>query len=407
MNLKITGAGRTDTGKKRSNNEDAFLVDDALGLYVVCDGVGGKQSGEVASRRAVDAMREAVAAERATLAALEADPSEGARAQVLALVERAVQRACAEVHRGRQLEKAYAGMSSTLDCVLRVGRRLAIGHVGDGRVYLVRGGSTYRLTEDHTITAEQVKAGLMTEAQAAESTMRGVLTRSLGSQAAVQVDRLVLDVVPGDLLVICSDGLHGTMRDDQLAAYAAANAPFDLPPRLIEHANGAGGPDNVTVVSIACLAPAIDTQSMAARARIEAIQATPLLKTLSYKEQVAVLSIATSHHFQAGQTVVREGEADREMFVVVRGRLAVSKGGARLAELGPGGIVGEMALVDYAPRSATVTALEGAELLGFSQETMIGLMRSDPSLGMKVLWSMIQGVSAKLRLSSEGLVGSR
>lgn len=406
MESKVTGAGKSDQGRRRANNEDAYLADDGLGIYVVCDGVGGKASGEHASRRGVEAMREAVQAERATIAALERDPSDGARAQVLALMERLVQRACAAVHREAKVDPGHGG-STTLDCVLRLGRRVAIGHVGDGRVYLVRGGATYRLTEDHTILAEQLKAGLMTEEQAAQSTMKGVLTRSLGSHASVQVDRLVLDVAPGDLLILCTDGLHGYLRDDQLAAMVAGRAAYDVPPTLVQFANEQGGKDNVTVVAVACLAGAIDSQTVLARARLDALQATPLMKTLSYKEQVAVLSIASSLSAQPGQVVVREGEAGREMFVVVRGRVAVSKAGARVAELGPGGLIGEMALVDYAPRSATVTALEGSDLLAFSPEAMIGLMRSDPALGMKVLWSMLQGVSAKLRASTEGLAGPR
>jgi serine/threonine protein phosphatase PrpC len=406
MDIKLTGAGRTDQGKRRTNNEDAFLADDAVGLYAVCDGVGGKSSGEHASRRGVEALRAAVLAERQAIAALERDPTDRAPAHISALMERLVQRACAAVHHETKVDPRHGG-STTLDCVLRVGRRVGIGHVGDGRVYLIRGGQTYRMTEDHTILAEQIKAGLMTEEQASQSTMKGVLTRSLGSHASVQVDRLVLDVVPGDQLILCTDGLHGYLRDEQLAPLIAGRAPYDVPPALVQYANDQGGKDNVTVVTVACLSGVIDSQTMLARARLEALQATPLMKTLAYKEQVAVLSIATSVAARPGQIVVREGEAGREMFVVVRGRVAVSKAGARVAEVGPGGLVGEMALVDYGPRSATVTALEEADLLAFTPEAMIGLMRSDPSLGMKILWSMLQGVSAKLRASTEGLAGPR
>jgi serine/threonine protein phosphatase PrpC len=405
-NLPLVSGARSDAGRRRSNNEDACFADDALGLYVVCDGVGGNASGEVASSAAVAALRSFVVAEQPAIAALATSsnqPDERLNARLMELVERAVQRACAEVHRRRAESAAHAGMSTTLDCVLRVGSKLVIGHVGDGRIYLLRSGVLYRLTEDHTIIAEQLRAGLMTEAQAAESTMKGVLTRSLGSHASVQVDRLVLEAATGDVLLLCSDGLHGLVRDDHIAELVRGNAPLDLPRVLVDQANAAGGTDNVSVVAICVVAPTIDRRSVLARARIEAIGQTPLLASLSYKERVAMLAIATSHRVEAGEVVMREGEVGSDMFVVVRGRLAVSKAGAHIADLGPGGLVGEMAMVDAAPRSATVVAVETTDLISFSHAAMTTLMRAEPALGNKLLWSIIASMSGKLRSSSESL----
>jgi len=213
----------------------------------------------------------------------------------------------------------------------------------------------------------------------------------------------VIDLAADDALILCTDGLHDYLHDEQLAAFVSeqASGPTeDILDRLVRHANTAGGHDNIAVVVVRCGSTSADADSLGARARVEAVRAAPLLQALSYREQLQLVSVATRRHVAAGEHVVREGELDREMFVVVSGRLLVTKRGARIAELVAGGLVGEMAVVDYGPRSATVTALEASDVLVFSQDAMIGLMRRDTTLGMKLLWSMIQGLSAKLRAST-------
>src|SRR5262249_31107643 len=144
------------------------------------------------------------------------------------------------------------GMGTTLVCLALGGSKGIIGHVGDSRVYLVRNGQCHRLTEDHTLVAAQLKAGTITKDQAASSQYRNVITRAVGIQESVQVDTLIVDLLPGDTFLLCSDGLHGYLADEEVVPLVADSAPSELPQRFIDIANERGGKDNITalVVSI-------------------------------------------------------------------------------------------------------------------------------------------------------------
>ncbi len=403
MGFSLSVAASTDVGRKRSLNEDRYLCDPPLGLYVVADGIGGKRGGEEAARLATDILREHLRTHEAELAHLVRDPSAEARAQACRAIEEAVQATCAAVHQRNVTEGKRMG--TTLTCVVQRGAFAVLGHVGDSRIYLVRQGAVHRLTEDHTITAMQVRAGAMTREEAEASRYRGVLTRSIGSHESVQVDTLALELSNDDALVLCTDGLHMYLRDDELPALL--DAPTDPSRALVELANTAGGADNVTAIVLRARATTFDERSTMARQRIDAVRHVPLLAHLSYKEQASVMSVAVSRSFATGELVVREGEAGSDMFIVVSGRVSVERHRIPFAELGPGGHFGEMALVEYAERSATVRALEETEALVVTQDAMGKLMRADPVVGVKVLWALVQAMSARLRSSNAELVDWR
>src|SRR5207244_657772 len=163
----IRSWARTDVGRKRSHNEDAYLVDESLGLYAVADGMGGHAAGEVASTLAVQSLRDALAGEKAVLDAFARTPSIEARESVAQAMERAVQKACADVYALSLGDPSKRGMGTTLVALLACGRSAVIAHVGDSRAYLFRKDRVHQLTEDHTIVQEQLKRGLITKADAA------------------------------------------------------------------------------------------------------------------------------------------------------------------------------------------------------------------------------------------------
>lgn len=402
--LDLVAFGGTDVGKKRKNNEDSYAVDADRGVYIVADGMGGHSSGEDASRFAVSMTREHLHANVYAIDAYRQNPNEQTRQQLLQVVEKAIQGACARVYQIGQAEPGKRGMGTTLDLVVRVGSQVVIGHVGDSRVYVVRNGQSYRLTEDHTLVAQQVKAGVMTPAEAEQSTMKGILTRAVGTHASVQVDTLLLDLMAGDLLLLCTDGLHKYLQDHEIPARLREPSQAQVQ-ALIDHALASGGSDNVTAVVLGVVAPQAAAQAAEAKAettkagsRIDAIRALPLFQHLSYKEQVAVLSVASNRTYQVGQDIVREAEQGHEMFVVVEGRVAVHRGNIKIAELAAGGHFGEMALVDDAPRSASVRALAPTDCLVLSRDALSNLMRLDPVLAVKVLWSFVEVLSGRLRV---------
>lgn len=224
-----------------------MLYDDELGLYIVCDGVGGNAKGEVASAESVELVHSWVRRWRKTLNAFVAEPSAENSGLVRRLLESAVQSACYMVFGMGQLDPRQKGMSSTLSSLLVSGGTAFIAQVGDSRVYLCRDGKTAQLTEDHTLVNFRLKLGLITAEEAANSPGKNVITRAVGHQDYVEVDTIDLEVNPGDRFVLCSDGLHGYLADGEIDGLLTGDRD-SVTERLVDLANDRGGRDNVTVV---------------------------------------------------------------------------------------------------------------------------------------------------------------
>lgn len=407
--ITIEAHGQTDVGRKRQHNEDAWLVDKGLGLFIVADGMGGHAAGEVASARAVEVVRQHVTGSKQILKDLAKEPNQTHRAAAATMVEVAVQRACADIFKMASADSAKRGMGTTFVCLVVSGNKGVIGHVGDSRVYLIRNGQCHRLTEDHTLIAAQLKAGTITKDQAATSAYRNVITRAVGIQESVQVDTLLVDMVPGDIFLLCSDGLHGYMADDEVVPVVQANSLDQQPARFIQLANERGGKDNITavVVQVAGDDATAAEEVVEAQSRMEALKKIPLFRHLTYKEQTAVLSVASTRTFPAGREIVTEGQPGEELFVVIRGRVAIEKGGVEIAELRAGGHFGEMGLIDNAPRSATVRAIEPTRVMVIARPDLMHLMKKESILAVKLLWSFVQVLSDRLRETNSELSEAR
>jgi PPM family protein phosphatase len=245
-------SAKSDTGLKRSHNEDCFVADPLLGLYVVCDGMGGGNAGEVASSLAAEAIRAHLsdAAQRSDLPLIgPCDPTASATANRLASAVRSANRV---VHRESWSNPAYAGMGTTVVAALFSEEVLAIAHVGDSRLYLIRNGSIQALTTDHSWVAEQVLKGLLTEEEAARSSRRNVVTKALGVNSHVDVELTEIPVKSGDRLLLCSDGLTRGVHPNEILGILSGSEDFSsMSDRLIVLANQAGGDDNTTVIVVA------------------------------------------------------------------------------------------------------------------------------------------------------------
>lgn len=403
MQMNLTAYGLTDPGRKRKNNEDALLIDKDLGLYIVADGMGGQAAGEVASLRTTQIIRDHVKAGIDTVRKLASDPSPENRVACEALIERAIHAACAEVFKMGESDPKLKGMGTTVDCLVVAGERAVIGHVGDSRVYLVRDGKAHRLTEDHTLVAAQVKSGALTKEQAARSPLRNVLTRAVGNQESVQVDTLLVDFIPGDRLLLCSDGLHGYIAEDE--EVAALLGPLEIlsamPQKLVNIANDRGGKDNITALIIEV--PHGAGAESEAGVKLDVLKKIPLFQHFSYKEQTAVVAIAESHSFAAGTNIVVEGDPGGDLFIVLRGKVAVMKGEVEISSLVAGSHFGEMGLVEDAKRSATVRAVLPTRVLIVRKADIMNLMRKESVLAVKLLWSFVQVLSQRLRAANTEL----
>ena len=244
------GVGMTDIGRRRMSNEDAYLLDNALGLYVVADGMGGHAAGEVASQEAVETVMGMVRRGHDAVTRFEKEgPTEANVRAVQRLLESAVQAATYMVFAIAENDPDQKGMGTTVSAMLVMEEYAVVAQVGDSRIYLVREGGVYQLTEDHTLVAWQVKQGIISEAEAALSPHKNVITRAVGSRDYVQVDTQCIEVGPGDRFLLCSDGLHGYVQDEEIPPILVLE-PEVAAARLIDIANARGGRDNITAIVV-------------------------------------------------------------------------------------------------------------------------------------------------------------
>lgn len=247
--MSLRAAGRTDTGREREHNEDAFYCGATSGLFIVADGMGGQLAGEIASAMAVDVLRDDIehsATDEAFIGGFDQRYSPTAN-RLAAGVRRANQ----AIHTAGLSKPEWRNMGSTLVAAQLYDQRLALAHVGDSRAYLLRDGTLSQLTADHSLVAEQQRRGLISKAEAERSPMKNIITRALGEGPQVEVDLAELDLIPGDRLLLCSDGLTNMVEDSVIRAIISAeDDPEKACDTLIDQANAGGGRDNITVVLV-------------------------------------------------------------------------------------------------------------------------------------------------------------
>ncbi|MCA9533493.1 MAG: Stp1/IreP family PP2C-type Ser/Thr phosphatase [Myxococcales bacterium] len=398
----------TDVGKVRDHNEDSFLVDRKLNLFVVCDGMGGHAAGEVASSIAARVVRETLAEEQDLLLSYE-QGNETSRESILELMEKASQRACSSVHQEGQRDESKRGMGTTLVALSIVGNRGFICHVGDSRIYLYRQGAVHQLTEDHSLINELLKRGRLTREQIGKMNYKNAVTRAVGVYESVDADVFDFDVLPGDRFLLCSDGLHDYLEESVLARMFDEIPEDELAQRLIQLANDGGGKDNITalVVRVPEDTSGVDKLAREVNLKLEMLHKMPLFRFVTYQELVRVVNITDVKTFKAGETVVTEGDEGEEMFLVLSGRVRIHTGETLIAHLGPGQHLGEMSLIDKAPRSASVTAEEDSRLLIIGRRGFFDLVRKNHDIAVKLLWSFLGVLNQRLRTTSRELGETR
>lgn len=244
--MDTSGYGVTDVGRRRGNNEDCFLIDDTIGLYVVCDGIGGHSGGEIASEEAAEALHAFLCENEVELRTFR-DVS--ALRDVQDLLVRGIKHASRVVHDLGESSGLYK-MGTTMTALLTIGDRGVIASVGDSRAYHCRKKRAKLLTKDHTLANEMLIAGVWTPEEAHDSPFRHSLTRSIGTDDEVEVDTLVTYLVPGDIFLLCTDGLSQYFEtESDLGAFMFHEPPL-IPSQLVDFAIECGGSDNVTALVV-------------------------------------------------------------------------------------------------------------------------------------------------------------
>jgi hypothetical protein len=238
---------------------------------------------------------------------------------------------------------------------------------------------------------------------------KNAVTRAVGVYASVEVDTFDFDILPGDRFLLCSDGMYMYLDEAELPRLLARGDVENVPARLIDQANEGGGHDNITTVVIR-VGEAQETESDERAAelalKIEVLKGMQLFRYLSYKELVRVMNVTETRDYEPGEDIIREAEPGEAMFVVLSGRVRMHKGGVTVAELDRGQHFGEMALIDRTVRSLTASAIEPSRLIEIRRKEFYSIIKKEPTLSVKLLWSFVQVLAERLRKTTADLSGA-
>ena len=406
-------AAQTNVGKQRDHNEDNFLVDKKLRLYVVCDGMGGHAAGEVASAVAVRTLSEEIRRSQDLLDDYVKGSTGGSRVSkrdITNMLGFAVNCASRKIHAEAAQDEKKRGMGTTLVAVLFLGNQAFIIHVGDSRIYLMRNGSLEQLTEDHNVYNEFIKKKKIDLGNAAKLAPKQAITRAVGVYEHCEPETLVIDVAAGDRFLLCTDGLSGYFdapegSPEELAQKLAAPDPDSVVVDLVDTANNRGGKDNITAVLVALEAMEADDEERLSQLETQksVLASTPLFSALNARELRQVLQVTEVEQYTDRQVIVREGEQGEQLYIVLSGQVEVMRSGAPVARLDPGEHFGEMALIRNQPRSASARALGATQLMVIHRKDFFEILRTEHRLAVKLLWQFTGVLANRLAETTRNL----
>jgi serine/threonine protein phosphatase PrpC/CRP-like cAMP-binding protein len=410
--MELSFAAATDVGRQRNHNEDNFLIDKKLRLFMVADGMGGHAAGEVASSIAVHEIRDAVNNQKDLIDRYRVDHPGVQPYEILQALEHAVQEACGAVFRRAQAEPDKRGMGTTATVLLIAGTgdhlRGFIAHVGDSRVYLARQNQCHVLTEDHSLMNELVRRGKLNREQIETSPYKqykNAVTRAVGVNGSVEVDTFDFDILPGDRFLMCSDGMYAYVDEADLPRQLADGEIKEAPKKLVEVANKGGGHDNITavVIRVGVSTAEVNPRNTEVSLKLDVLKGMQMFRFLSYKELVQVAAISQVVEVAKDQVIFAAGQPGDAMYVVTSGIVKLVKDDKVVAELSRGSHFGEMALVERSTRSLAAVAAETARLVVLQRKEFIELIKREPAGAVKMLWAFVQVLGQRLRKTTDDL----
>ncbi|HEU4730149.1 MAG TPA: protein phosphatase 2C domain-containing protein, partial [Kofleriaceae bacterium] len=397
----IVGAAATHVGNVREHNEDAHFLDADLGMFLVCDGMGGHAAGEVASALAISTLRETWATQELRGAVerwLEVGTPD-ARKHLLDIVRAGVVAAHAAILAEAERDEAKSGMGTTLVGAMVVGGELVFAHAGDSRAYLVRDGISMQLTEDHTLLARLLAAGIDVDVSGEGSRFRSMLTNALGIGEEVKVSTFVVPLADGDRFLLCSDGVSEYVPENEVGeVLTRQSSAVRAAQRLIDLALERGGGDNATAVVVRVL-EAGETPLPAEQRRKDdaAIAACGLWGSrVTPQQRLRALRIAIPRDHTIGEKLPAHALGGRVAWIIVDGDL-VQDG----IPLGPGALVYPESLVNLgeaAPmpeRDALAISRSDVRALAIRADDFRELCEDDGELGEALLESLAQVIASK------------
>jgi serine/threonine protein phosphatase PrpC len=373
---------------------DQILVLPRHGLLAVADAAGAGEDGKAGIRIALDTVRSHVERNDDILVRFQRNPAGELRKRILGIIEEAFARAAQEIF---AFARRREGVLITLDVALLLGHEAFIGHVGDGRVYLIRRGLVHQLTVDHSRGDEaNVFDGGRTESTTVAGDHR--FTRALGPQPRVRVESLCMELAPEDRFIVCAAHLHKAMPESILHTHFTSEHLNELGPTLTRDAA-----DAPLVATCAQLGSGEPFTPDSAHSRLAILAPMPLFAHCNERELRAVAQSTRPRTFNKGHVIFEQGHPGTELYLVIEGQVGIVKNGRTIATLGPGSNFGEMAMLDEPSRSASAVAADDCELMVIPREAFFAMLKGNPMLAVKILWNMLLRLSANLRATSARL----
>jgi serine/threonine protein phosphatase PrpC len=375
--MKSHGVGESDIGRRRRRNEDSFVIDDQLGVYIVCDGIGGHSGGDIASATAAREAYEYCRDHRAST------PNS------LQLASEAVQHACRKVFEQGGEMSEHQRMGTTLTMLIVDGTKGIMAHVGDSRLYILRGSRVYQISSDHTYGEELRKKGGPKLLNKSSPFFRA-LTRTVGTSPSVEVDRVRFDLRAGDTFLLCSDGLAGFLDSpEELKEFLEDEDISSIPMKLVDFANARGGGDNITVAVVRIEdrespSGGVDTAARTVNQKHAAASSSYLFKELKFRDLVRVIDIAECTEVEGGVELVPENGPCGSLYIVMDGRVSVYRADQETTQLGKGRQFGELSLLGAWRSPVSIRALGPTRLLRIDGNRFRELIAKAPRIGLAV-----------------------
>ena len=395
--MNINALGASHKGKVRKSNEDSYLIDNDLSLYIVCDGMGGHEYGQVASQLACEVILKNILLYKNELKKYFELLNQSNRAKLKFVIDKAINTASAEVHQKGVELNSVKGIGTTVVLVLISNTHAFLAHVGDSRIYLKRKDKLYQLTEDHTMANQLIKSGQATAAEVANIPGSGALFQAVGYQKIVKVDQVSFELRHEDQIILCSDGLTKYANDKKILEIFK-NHDFENAAQVgVDYANEMGGGDNTTIIGIDVQQEIGTSTEVDVALKVEVLKEIPLFQNLNYNDLTKVLEISRTHKFKKDAEIVKEGEPGDELYIILIGSVDIFVGDMKVDKLKAGNYFGEMAMIDKRPRSATVIANSYTIIMGIKRNHFKLLIQNENSLGVRVLWNFTHRLSAMMR----------
>lgn len=396
--LSLSAWIKSDVGRVRTNNEDNSLADTANRLFVVADGMGGHEHGDLASGTAVESLRNYLHNAMTGLKSYAIDPSEERSRWVEQVVLGALQAANADVYNLALQKGVQENMGTTLSLLLVLSSsRAIIGHVGDSRIYRVRNKEVQQLTEDQTLLQQQLRTGAVRPEDAAKVPFGGTLLQAIGYRGEVNPDVFWIDIQPGDQFLLCSDGLSNYLIDDEIVTVFSKARGEQIVPRLIDCANARGGRDNITAVVVEVEDPNDNMGTTQLDLSSDILSQCPLFHGFEMSEIMRLLPLGQLRAFISDETLQAESAESQGLFMILAGRVGLYRRNTWLMTVGPGGHFGDFGLFDKRCAAETATCEEEVRAILFPHDALRSFTQDNPDLGVKLLYNLGEAHVRRLR----------